>query len=238
MSTTRILLVSALGAIAALPACSGGGGGLDFTDGVCREHGEVFECSPLGETCGCADGEACRPQLDGARICVPAGGVAEDGACVSGDECESGLWCVAGQCTAFCDLRTGGLGCPGGTCSDVVGSDAFPFGACAHDGCDPVYGTGCPAGGPGCSLLRFEGDPQDVTVCYEAGPGVHGDPCEEEGCAAGHVCLRTELGRSCVQLCEIGNHTPCTRQGLALGCVGTFDEEVEVGGRRFGYCVG
>lgn len=39
------------------------------------------------------------------------------------------------------------------------------------------------------------------TVCAVAGPGIQGDDCEVESCAARHVCVTTGQGSQCVQLC-------------------------------------
>jgi hypothetical protein len=79
------------------------------------DAGESF-CDPTLQL-GCATGERCAwvstamGVRTGVLRCVPAGRVAEDGACVVGpdgettgyDDCAAGLHCLSGVCTRICD---------------------------------------------------------------------------------------------------------------------------------------
>jgi hypothetical protein len=73
--------------------------------------------------------------------------------------------------------------------------------------CDP-YSTAasCGPGGECIPHITYtDGCQAEVigTVCTVAGPGVQGDDCSVDNCAAGYVCVSGGAGFQCARLCTI-----------------------------------
>jgi hypothetical protein len=74
--------------------------------------------------------------------------------------------------------------------------------------CDPLAEpSGCPTG-QGCfPFVRYPTGPCEVeqygTLCLATGPGTQGDSCEQQACAAQHICVSTGRGTQCVRVCSL-----------------------------------
>jgi hypothetical protein len=83
----------------------------------------------------------------------------------------------------------------------------------ARKECDPLASpSGCPDGRSCFPFVDYPSSPCEVerfgTLCALAGPGTQGDSCDQQGCAADHICVSTGRGTQCVRLCALAAGAP------------------------------
>lgn len=87
------------------------------------------------------------------------------------------------------------------------------------EGCYPVV---IYPRGP-CEVERFGSE------CRAAGAGIHGEACDAQGCAEGHVCVSTRRGTYCSQTCAFNT-------GVQSKCPpGLLCQPIDIDG--FGACL-
>lgn len=79
--------------------------------------------------------------------------------------------------------------------------------------CDPLASAAtCPAGQACFPYVLYPSQPCEVerygTRCQPVGPGVQGDPCSQQGCAAEHICISTGRGTQCARICSFAAAAP------------------------------
>ena len=163
--------------------------------GMCR--GTICE---IGSETDCSSGQGCYLVSDSSTNCLPAGDGTEGSVCEHANGCLPGLACVVsgdsanGLCQRIC--------CEGDSSQCGSGSYCLEFssrtdgaGACSIS-CDPLAGTGCPAG-YACQVYTMGVD------CGPAGTGVQGSPCNNSSdCAAGFACLDADGAGECLAYCD------------------------------------
>ena len=67
------------------------------------------------------------------------------------------------------------------------------------------------------------------TMCFPAGSGTQGSPCDDGGdCAGGFICVKSNTGDQCVKLCRVTQFDSCGE--------GRICREVDVTGSGYGGC--
>lgn len=79
--------------------------------------------------------------------------------------------------------------------------------------CDPLEpAAACPAGQACFPYVIYPSMPCEVerygARCQAVGPGVQGDPCARQGCAAEHICISTGRGTQCARICSFSGDAP------------------------------
>jgi hypothetical protein len=157
--------------------------------------------------------------------CAPAGTAGDGAWCKTSGECAAAYDCVgAGTCQKYC--CAGNAECSGTDFCDIqptaqASTVVIPV-------CMPVHpASGCTLLDPSacseaetCSVVRENGQTSCVAV---GGAKVH-DPCDEEHCAAGLVCLGAVGQRECYQLCHTASSTECTAPQACKGGLPFFPD--------------
>lgn len=186
---------------------------------------------PAGDGCYFAAMAAGEPPTP---LCAPAGTLGDGAACDSANACQEGFICVGdpGTCRRICcgdnddhcDPTTTGQLC----LINIVDAEGMPtgVGACQlPDDCDPIEQTGCMS--PEACFPSGEG----AFTCAMPGPGTQDDSCEDEGCAAGFLCINGASGAVCAEICDRSVAEPtCDGAGLTCNGLTGYDE--------IGVCVG
>lgn len=89
--------------------------------------------------------------------------------------------------------------------------------------CDPLLGSSECGDGYACSpYVDYPSEPCEAerfgTECALAGPGIQGDSCVLDDCAAGFLCVAGNQGTVCAQLCVSPGPNTCP-VGLLCGTV-------------------
>lgn len=211
---------------------------------VIEDGGGGIEAPPDGATlcgagdcnyqtqAGCAEGLACRPQLEGDQAvarCEAAGDAAVGSACQRSTDCGVAALCAGGYCRAVCCgadwsacpsgqscIRQLELGLPGGGSTPAHVDLCFPVGTC-----EVLDLASCQAEpGRSCQLV----DPRGSEACAPMGTVATGGACDDQRrCSAGHSCV----GGRCALLCraeaiDAGEARPCP--DLSQTCV-HFDRD-------------
>ncbi len=196
-------------------------------------------CKLVGPQCGCAAGDKCTV-FDDATMCFALSTeepiLGAETYC-RGEEawCEAGLFCAqfnveldAEMCLAFClsddDCPTSGR-CQHGYLGGPT-QDGAPVGVCVPH-CNPLDGTGCPAGEPG---EEHECRPwREMWICaaLSYSPRIaEGDDCEVDAtCAPGLRCVES----SCRRLCDPAGTECSAGQTCTVGDEPTVFEAVTYG---------
>jgi hypothetical protein len=165
---------------------------------------------------------ACHVVGDGATLhtaCLPstvAGMYAST--CTRSTECSPGYECVdGGTCRHYC--CSGNSACSVNQFCDVQPVVQAPntlVPVCLTElPCILLDDATCPPTDQ-CSVVRDDGS----TSCVTVGTAQDGDPCEEEHCARGLVCLGAQGARTCEPLCYTAYPAGCASTGRT--CVGTL----------------
>lgn len=181
----------------------------------------VSQCNGWNDTTSCdafnfENGATCVGAVNNSFLCLPAGTVAEGGACDSDSQCEAGHICLNDICAPICSNDAGcdgeGERCFGDTDPDFLDTNV---GACAVS-CDS-YSTGqCPAG-LGCfPILEEDG------FCIQVGDTPAYEECSATAtmaqCSEGSTCVTFEQGATtgtCMPRCGSGVESSCDGVCLA-----------------------
>jgi len=144
-----------------------------------------------------ASGAAAQP------ICTPAGAGTSGSACLGAADCAAGFECIgSGTCQHYC--CRGEDACDTNQFCDIQPTAAPPqtkVPVCMPvrppTGCQLLNATSCSVGQT-CAVVRLNG----ATSCVAIGSASVGDPCYEEHCGRGMVCLGSSAQRRCYQLCQ------------------------------------
>lgn len=79
--------------------------------------------------------------------------------------------------------------------------------------CDPLApDASCPPDQACFPFVIYPSRPCEVerygARCQPVGPGVQGDPCSRQGCAAEHICISTGRGTQCARICSFAADAP------------------------------
>ncbi len=166
---------------------------------VCLAAGSGYDDDPCSGPTDCASGFECVVRTGTASRCRPY--------CCSGQS-----RCAAdddgGGAGEFCDIQATDPG-PGGTSTKVP--VCMPIHKCSLS-TQVTAASGAYPCGPDdtCAVVRDDG----ATSCVAVGTAMVGDPCDEDHCAAGLVCLGTPGARLCYQLCT----TPTSSLAPLMAC--------------------
>lgn len=230
------------GATTTTTGTTGGGGGDTTSTGsgtttmaMCDEA----PCKLVSPQCGCDGGDMCAINGTGDRECHAPGDKQIDQECTGLYSCAPGSLCTLVSssksiCTAYCDSDAQ---CGGGLCLIQLNDPQSPGDVLAgvtlcSDDCDPVTGTGCPAGlGLGCNLgQQADGAMTVFTICGGSGNGAQGATCtDNEDCAAGSGCFGAN---GCLKYCKPGS--PVCPAGTT--CL-SFDPQLFYKGVEYGACL-
>ncbi len=185
-----------------------------FANGACT----TGDCDSIFNADDCGGVNTCLPVANGASFCIPAGDIAAGGECgadVTGD-CERGLLCFEGECTATCDT-TDSSACGSDECVAVFDGTGDNHPGICGTSCD-AFSTGQCGEGESCqpALGRF-----GITAWYCAdAPDTLveiGETCvpEDNNCVEGAVCLNQGTTAApiyeCTEHCDASIATePCT----------------------------
>jgi hypothetical protein len=89
--------------------------------------------------------------------------------------------------------------------------------------CDPLKGSDECGDGFGCyPYVDYPSEPCEAeqfgSICALAGTGEQGDPCLDQDCSAGFLCVASGQGTVCAQLCRAPGPNTCPN-GLLCGSV-------------------
>lgn len=194
----------------------------------------VSQCNGWNDTTSCdafnyENGATCVGAVNNSFLCLPAGTVAEGGACESDSQCEVGNICLNDICAPICSNDAGcdgeGERCFGDTDPDFLDANV---GACVV-GCDS-YSTGqCPTG-QGCfPILEEDG------FCIEVG-----DVPAYEECSAGAMTAQCSEGSTCVTFeagATTGTCMPRCGTGVESSCDGICLEAFDASPTNNGVCL-
>lgn len=189
---------------------SGGGGPLTCDSDPPYSTVPVVECDLLAQDCPA--GSACEPAASGSAFvtkCVSESGLKPmQASCAKHDECQSGLYCVFGQCSPAC-CPTTNEPCNGGTCNTSISFGDDEVFVCSFlTSCELFTANACPAP-QGCHVLKAQG----IAVCI--------DPAANSAAE----------GESCTYVNECGDMQSCWPPGFA-GAVCRFFCDVAGGGGK------
>ncbi|MFT3773480.1 MAG: hypothetical protein QM820_49520 [Minicystis sp.] len=207
-------------------------------------------CKLTNPQCGCGAGEACTIE-NYAITCSTPGPDAVNQACgtSASDQCQAGGICVSasttvGQCLAFCDSDSQCLS--GGLCAVTLADgpnsmNSIPGVTLCSPGCNPISGTGCPAGS-GCGLGLNDTQNRWFGICGPAGTKTQGQSCTVPAdCAATYTCLDPDGSSGaatpvCMRYCNADLVTGCPSGLLCYGLQDQSAQDIVVGGVTIGVC--
>ena len=204
-------------------APAGDDAGLDGGPGDGGVDGNA-QCSPVPPPeecdffsgCGCdlEGGQKCSVGTE-SRRCALAGDRAAGEICTDDGQCAAGTGCVVyptggteKRCMQFCDATHG---CPTApnvqACFiDIVNSADEDIGKVCGETCN-LLAQDCDFTGQNCHVFPSVVMTAETGACVAAGPGVQGDQCATQNCAAGFNCI-TPGGSTepiCAELCAHAN---------------------------------
>ncbi|HWO11001.1 MAG TPA: hypothetical protein VNN80_16010, partial [Polyangiaceae bacterium] len=186
------------------------GASVGFCAAICNPGAPY---SSGGGLSACPSGLRCAPRYDGASFCrIALGRQGPYEACDSTLLCAPGLFCNDnGFCRPYClsDAECGAGRCD--SFDDGRSAGETPVGGCAEI-CNPVAPSvsddtfnSCPQG------FRCSGRSNGMSLCFRAGTGGYGTPCEANvACAPGFYCGTSTCRKYCFDAsdCESGECNP------------------------------
>jgi hypothetical protein len=177
-------------------------------------------CNPTCQT-GCACGRCA--VIGNVTQCVAVGTKAEGDVCnLASDDCGIGLGCFPescgtnlARCRRFCPQ---GVDCSRSILCSTAFGPAFVCDDVPVQTCDPVAGTGCPAGFS-CYVRGIQ------TACECAGSVAIGQPCNSDTqCVPGGRCIALVTGQQahCFQVCPMTGASNCTPPATCQAIGGGF----------------
>ena len=178
-----------------------------------------------GASDGGADGQApagtaCHVVSSGqdTRTACLAAGYDMNSTCTQPTDCAAGHECVGdGTCRHYC--CSGNSACSSNQFCDVQPVTQSPktlVPVCMPQiPCTLLDDSSCPASQQ-CGVVREDG----ATSCVDLGTAGDREPCDDEHCARGFVCLGAMGSRRCAPLCYTSVSSPCNGSGRT--CTGTL----------------
>ena len=193
-------------------------------------------CSGL-MTDDCGPGATCYIMGD-TGSCIVNGSGAEGDACLSGNECAMGMYCLNDECTIPGCTDDGLKDCTdeGDIClvyTYTASGEEADAGDC-YTPCTPWINDGCGAA-EWCNPITPTGGVEGICVDSSGGVAQAGEPCSDASpCADGNLCLDAGGGTMCYALCEPGAEPIDAGWCQADTCLPLFFQSGAVA--IFGYC--